>query len=44
MLAAFLYAPVDEITNLVFRYGKASKAQRATVREVLESLPLPPLE
>ena len=41
--AAFLYAPEDEIANLVFRYGKASKAVRLAVRKQLDDLPLPPV-
>lgn len=40
--AAFLYAPEEDIANLLFRYGKASKAQRIAVRKLLEKLPLPP--
>ncbi|MFM9428995.1 transcriptional regulator with XRE-family HTH domain [Variovorax sp. GrIS 2.14] len=40
--AAFLYAPEDEIAGLLFRYGSASKAERAAVRKILERLPGPP--
>ncbi|RYF38714.1 MAG: XRE family transcriptional regulator [Cytophagaceae bacterium] len=38
---AFLYAPEDEIAALLYRYGKATKAQRTAVRRILEELPHP---
>ena len=40
--AAFLYAPEDDIADLIFRFGKATEAERAVVREALQSVPLPP--
>ena len=40
--AAFLYAPEDDIADLIIRLGKATEAERAVVRKVLESVPLPP--
>lgn len=42
--AAFLYAPEDDIAELIFRFGKASEAQRAVVRESLEGVLLPPMK
>ena len=39
--AAFLYAPEDDIADLIFRFGKATETERAVVREALESVPLP---
>ena len=39
--AAFLYAPEDDIADMIFRFGKATEAERAVVREALESVPLP---
>ena len=41
--AAFLYAPEDEIAELLFRYQKATKIQRSAVRKILDGLPLPPV-
>ena len=40
--AAFLYAPEDDIADLSFRFGKATEGERAVVRNVLESVSLPP--
>ena len=40
--AAFLYAPEDDIADLIFRFGKATKAERAVVRDALENVSLPP--
>ena len=40
--AAFLYAPEDDIADLIFRFGKATEGERAVVRNVLESVSLPP--
>lgn len=40
--AAFLYAPEDEVASLLFRYSRASKAERAAVRKLLERIPGPP--
>lgn len=39
--AAFLYALEDDIAELIFRFGKATEAERAVVREALESVPMP---
>ncbi|RZA30159.1 MAG: XRE family transcriptional regulator [Proteobacteria bacterium] len=39
---AFLYALEDEVAALLYRYGKATKAQRMAVQRVLRELPLPP--
>ncbi len=39
---AFLYAFEDEVATLLYRYGKATKAQRMAVQRVLGELPLPP--
>jgi transcriptional regulator with XRE-family HTH domain len=39
--AAFLYAPEDDIADLIFRFGKATEAERAAVRHTLESVVLP---
>jgi transcriptional regulator with XRE-family HTH domain len=36
--AAFLYAPEDDIADLIFRFGKATEAERAVVRDALESV------
>lgn len=38
--AAFLYAPEDDIADLIFRFGKATEAKRAVVRDALESVSL----
>lgn len=40
--AAFLYAPEDDIADLIFRFGKATEAERAVVRDALGGVPLPP--
>lgn len=40
--AAFLYAPEDDVANLLFRYGAATKAHRSAAHEALKSYPLPP--
>jgi transcriptional regulator with XRE-family HTH domain len=40
--AAFLFAPEDDIASLLFRYGAATKSERAAVRKLLDHLPGPP--
>ena len=40
--AAFLYAPEDDIADLIFRFGRATEAERAVVRDALGGVPLPP--
>lgn len=40
---AFLYAPEDEIATMLFQYSRASKAQRAAIRKLLDGLPTPPI-
>ena len=40
--AAFLYAPEDDIADLIFRFGRATEAERAVVRDALGGIPLPP--
>jgi transcriptional regulator with XRE-family HTH domain len=39
---AYLYAPEDEVAALIYRYVKATKAQRNAVQRMLEALPIPP--
>lgn len=41
--AAFLYAPEDEIANLLFRYCHAGEPDRLSVQKLLEKLPGPPM-
>ena len=40
--AAFLYAPEDEIAELLFRYCHADELERLAVQKLLEKLPGPP--
>lgn len=40
--AAFLYAPEDEIAELLFRYCHADELERLDVQKLLEKLPGPP--
>ncbi len=39
----FFYATDDDVATLLFRYGQASKAERAQLHKQLEHLPKPPL-
>jgi transcriptional regulator with XRE-family HTH domain len=39
---AFLYATDDDVAALLFRYGKAKKAERAQIQKLLEHIPMPP--
>ncbi|MDB5743450.1 MAG: hypothetical protein JWR68_1765 [Polaromonas sp.] len=41
--AAFLYAPEDEIANLLFRYCHADEPVRLSVQKLLEKLPALPM-
>ncbi|MGI4778246.1 MAG: helix-turn-helix domain-containing protein [Janthinobacterium lividum] len=40
--AAFLYAPEDDVAELIFRFSKATEEKRALVREALQNVMLPP--
>ena len=35
--AAFLYAPEDDVAELIFQFGKAKNSQRLAVRKILTS-------